>query len=37
MLLGHVTKGDIRIDGQEFGTIAQFNDIYQNSLEQKLQ
>jgi phosphoribosylformylglycinamidine synthase II len=36
MLLGHVTRGDIRVDGQAFGNIEEFTDIFQNALSKKL-
>jgi phosphoribosylformylglycinamidine synthase len=36
MLLGHVTRGGIRVDGQDFGNIEEFTDIFQNSLSKKL-
>ena len=35
-LMGHVTKGDIRIDDNPFGDIAQYKEIYDNSLAKKL-
>ena len=35
-LMGHVTKGDIRIDDNSFGDIAQYKEIYDNSLAKKL-
>ncbi|MEC8853369.1 MAG: AIR synthase related protein, partial [Bacteroidota bacterium] len=35
-LMGHVTKGDIRIDDNPFGDIAQYKKIYDNSLAKKL-
>ena len=35
-LLGHVTKGDIRIDDVSFGDIDEYNDIYNNSLSESL-
>ena len=31
-LLGHVTKGSIRVDDQEWGTVAHYRDIYDNAL-----
>ena len=36
MLLGHVTKGDIRIDDTSFGDIAEYKELYDNSLAEKL-
>jgi|TARA_B110000116_G_scaffold266520_1_gene277381 phosphoribosylformylglycinamidine synthase II len=36
MLLGHVTKGDIRIDDISFGDIAEYKELYDNSLAEKL-
>jgi phosphoribosylformylglycinamidine synthase len=36
MLLGHVTKGDIRIDDKSFGDISEYKAIYNNSLAEKL-
>lgn len=36
-LLGHVTKGDIRIDEHSFGSVDQYKTIFDNSLAQKLQ
>jgi phosphoribosylformylglycinamidine synthase len=35
-LLGHVTKGDIRIDDVSFGDIDEYKDIYNNSLSKSL-
>ena len=35
-LMGHVTKGDIRIDDNSFGDIAEYKEIYDNSLAEKL-
>ena len=35
-LMGHVTKGDIRIDDNPFGDIAEYKEIYDNSLAEKL-
>ncbi|MGY8950319.1 MAG: phosphoribosylformylglycinamidine synthase subunit PurL [Flavobacteriales bacterium] len=35
-LLGHVSKGDIRIDDKSFGDIEEYRKIYTNSLESKL-
>jgi phosphoribosylformylglycinamidine synthase len=31
-LLGHVTKGSIRVDDQDWGTVAHYRDIYDNAL-----
>ena len=31
-LLGHVTKGSISVDDQEWGSVAQYRDIYDNAL-----
>jgi len=36
MLMGHVTKGDIRIDDNPFGDITEYKEIYDNSLAEKL-
>ncbi len=36
ILLGHVTKGDIRIDDTSFGDIAEYKELYDNSLAEKL-
>ena len=36
VLLGHVTKGEIRIDDKVFGDIIEYKDIYTNSLSDKL-
>ena len=36
MLLGHVTKGRIAIDDQNFGSIEEYKEIYNNSLSEKL-
>ncbi len=36
MLLGHVIKGDIRIDDTSFGNIAEYKELYDNSLAEKL-
>ena len=36
MLLGHVTKGRITVDDNEFGTIKQYKKIYNSSLKDKL-
>ena len=35
-LLGHVSKGEIRIDDKSFGTVSEYKSIYLNSLEKKL-
>ena len=35
-LLGHVSKGEIRIDDKSFGTVSEYKSIYQNSLAKKL-
>ncbi|MDO7602230.1 MAG: phosphoribosylformylglycinamidine synthase subunit PurL [Schleiferiaceae bacterium] len=35
-LLGHVTKGDIRIDEQSWGEVSDFKDIYDNALAKHL-
>ena len=35
-LLGHVSKGEIRIDDKSFGTVSEYKSIYQNSLGKKL-
>ncbi len=31
-LLGHVTKGSIRVDDQDWGTVAHYRDTYDNAL-----
>ena len=31
-LLGHVTKGSVRIDDEDWGTVAEYQDIYDNAL-----
>ena len=36
LLLGHVTKGEIRIDDHSFGLIEEYKDIYNNSLSRRL-
>ena len=36
MLLGHVTRGDIRIDDKSFGDIFEYKEIYDNALAKKL-
>ncbi len=35
-LMGHVTRGDIRIDDKSFGDISEYKDLYDNALGQKL-
>jgi len=35
-LLGHVTKGDIRIDEETWGDVSDFKDIYDNALAKHL-
>ena len=35
-LLGHVSKGEIRIDDKSFGEVSEYKSIYQNSLAKKL-
>ena len=35
-LLGHVTKGDIRVDEQSYGDVGEFKKIYDNGLVDKL-
>ena len=35
-LLGHVSKGDIRIDDHFFGNVLEYKEIYQNALAKKL-
>ena len=37
MLLGHVTKGEIRIDDLSFGNICEYKDIYNNSLKNQIE
>jgi len=36
LLLGHVTKGEIRIDDQIFGDVSLYKNLYENSLSNKL-
>jgi phosphoribosylformylglycinamidine synthase len=36
ILLGHVTKGDIRIDDKSFGDISAYKEIYNNSISDRL-
>jgi phosphoribosylformylglycinamidine synthase len=36
VLLGHVTRGEIRIDDERFGSITDYKSIYNNSLAEKL-
>jgi phosphoribosylformylglycinamidine synthase len=36
VLLGHVTRGEIRIDDKRFGSITDYKSIYNNSLAEKL-
>jgi phosphoribosylformylglycinamidine synthase len=36
VLLGHVTRGEIRIDDKSFGSITDYKSIYNNSLAEKL-
>jgi phosphoribosylformylglycinamidine synthase len=36
LLLGHVTRGEIRIDDKRFGSITDYKSIYNNSLAEKL-
>jgi phosphoribosylformylglycinamidine synthase len=36
MLLGHVTKGRITVDDNDFGQVEEYKRIYNNSLEEKL-
>ncbi|MEE2700509.1 MAG: phosphoribosylformylglycinamidine synthase subunit PurL [Bacteroidota bacterium] len=35
-LIGHVTKGEIRVDDQSFGDVAEFKEIYNDSLGERL-
>jgi phosphoribosylformylglycinamidine synthase len=35
-LLGHVTKGSIRIDDEEWGQVAEYKDRYDNALHRAL-
>jgi phosphoribosylformylglycinamidine synthase len=35
-LLGHVTKGEIRIDEQSYGQVSEYKDLYDNALEKYL-
>ena len=36
LLLGHVTRGEIRIDDQVFGDVSLYKNLYENSLSNKL-
>ena len=36
MLLGHVTKGKLVVDDKYFGKVADYKQIYNNSLAEKL-
>ncbi len=36
LTLGHITKGDIRIDDESWGNIVQMKDVYENSMERNL-
>ena len=36
MLLGHVTQGKLVVDDKDFGMIADYKGIYNNSLAEKL-
>lgn len=36
VLLGHITKSEIRIDDKSFGEITNYKEIYNNSLSAKL-
>ena len=36
MLLGHVTQGKLIIDDKDFGKVAEYKEIYNNSLGEKL-
>ena len=35
-LIGHVSKGEIRVDDQSFGEVSEYKSIYQDSLSKKL-
>jgi len=35
-LLGHVTKGSIRIDDEEWGPVSEYKDLYDNALHRAL-
>ena len=35
-LIGHVSKGEIRVDDQSYGDVSEYKEIYQNSLAKKL-
>ena len=35
-LLGHVTKGKICVDDEQYGFVSELKDIYENALAQKL-
>ena len=37
MLLGHVTKGEIRIDDVSFGNIKEYKNIHNNSLKNQIE
>ena len=36
MLLGHVTQGKLVVDDKDFGNVADYKEIYNNSLAEKL-
>ena len=36
MLLGHVTQGKLVVDDKDFGKVADYKEIYNNSLAEKL-
>ena len=36
MLLGHVTQGKLIVDDKDFGKVAEYKEIYNNSLAEKL-
>lgn len=35
-LVGHVTKGSIRIDDEDWGEVADYKSVYDNSLGEKM-
>ena len=35
-LIGHVSKGEIRVDDQSFGDVAEYKEIYNTALAGKL-
>ena len=37
LLIGHVTRGEIRIDDKSFGNVLDYKEIYNNALGEKLE